>query len=436
MIFLLKNMKNKLGKYTMANKKIIFLFILVLGSFMDAYPIFPSDYRPLTLVMLLPFFPMAFIKIVNIKFNKFKLVVTLFFLYILVLSFFYSLFYFSDFTGFFDSLITISLAILSYSSFIIIFKYFNYTKKDFDFVFDIFSNFLLILAIIEVLSIYGLFPSIVKVIINNIFTLSSSRRLLLINRESSWASLTLLFVLSYFIHKNQIIKSIVTYFIIVLSFSMTGIILGTTLIIIYIFRTKEFLKVFLFFSIGILLFSFFINYYEQLFYFLGIENQYTIIRISKWIGIFKNNSENIIRNILISDGGSTYIRVLYPLIAFLEGIKSILGLGAGNFGLMAPNYVNVYNLNTDIPLIQLLMNGHYTAIGNLYSRVVFEGGLFGLWVIFYILKYIIRIAKEFNYVFLVIPIFLVFFQFSSYIYLPFIMVLAMLNFLNSKERMT
>ena len=84
--FSLKNMKNKLGKYTMENKKIIFIYS---GSWFFLWMhilYFPSDYRPLTLVMLLPFFPMAFIKIVNIKFNKFKLVVTLFF-YILVLSF-------------------------------------------------------------------------------------------------------------------------------------------------------------------------------------------------------------------------------------------------------------------------------------------------------------------------------------------------------------
>jgi hypothetical protein len=417
----------------MINKKQFFLFIIILGSFMDAYPIFPSDYRPLTLAMFLFIFPISFIKIIRANLDEFKIIVFLFFTYILSLSFFYSLFYFSEFTGFFDSLITISLAILTYTTFIIIFKYFNYTKKDFDLIFKVLSNFLLVLAIIEILSIYGIFPSSIKVILNNIFTLSYSSRFLLINKESSWASLTLLYVLSYFIYKDNKIKSFLTYFIILMSFSMTGILLSTILVIFYLFRKKIFYKIFFYTFIVFFIFLIFMKYYEQFFNFLGIENQYTIIRISKWIEIFKNDTQNIFKSILVADGGSTYIRVLYPLIAFLEGIKSIIGLGAGNFGLIASNYVKTYNLNTDIPLIQSLVDGNYTSIGNFYSKIVFESGLFGIGIIVYILKYIISIAKKIDYSFLVFPIILVFFQFSSYIYLPFIMTLSILNFLNSKE---
>jgi len=412
---------------------ILFLFFIILFMFFDSYPIFPSVYRPLSLYFVLPiglFFIANFFLKRNNSILKVEIWLLVYFIYGFLISANFSLLKYRNISGLLDYTITVLLAIISYIAFKRLLFY--YDDKIIFKTIKLVSYFYLIVGIIEVLAIFGFIPYFFKNVMNFMFSLKNSSRILLSNSEPSWATMTLLFVINYFISFDKKVEAFIISILILLSFSLQGI-LELFIFIILInmdsFNLKAIIK---FVTIILIIIMFFISVLPNLIIMFNMDDSYFGKRI---LGLNLNDN---FQELLMLGGGSTFIRIMYPYMGFEMSLKNPIGYGGGNYRYEFNDVITDYDYALNVFEIRSNIKKINATPKNLLARAISENGWFGflilLSVFIYLYLYLLVNSYHIFYRNSLLLIFVYYLQFDSYIYLPAIFLLALILIKISKGK--
>lgn len=392
---------------------------MILATFMDSYPVFPSSYRPVFLWFLLLIFPVAVINKIKIQFEMNYIIIS--YIIMLVVSFIYSQTVYKNLKGFLDYLTTIILFIVAYISYIFILKQISYKNLK-NSILKI-GNFLICIGFLEQFSYYGILPKSIKLLLNIIFTGGGESRFKLISSEASWATMTLLFFFVFFFYYKLYFQSTLIFFLIVGTVSFQGICSVIIYLIFYFFRKDKKKFIVMFFLMGLFIVLLYICI-KKILLITGNQNLYFARRLFIL--------DNLKLDKIIYIDGSIFIRIIQPFIGIKIWLSNIftflIGIGGGNYRFeyenqMLLNYPIYYKKNHEIVNNIKFLTG---TPKNLYSRIISEGGIISiiLFGIGYIKLYFK--ANKLNKEYLIL-LSILYLQFDSYIYLVFALVLAMCN---------
>lgn len=402
----------------------IFVNFLIFATFSDSYPIFPSVYRPLFLWILLLVFPIALFQ--KIKFQKGYLYILFSLVYMGINGMVISLFKYEELIGVCDYVVTTSLSIIAYISYVYLFDKIelNKLKKAINGV----GIFLVILGFLETFSYYGLLPTFIKYYLNILLTGSYLNRLKIISAEASWAAMTLLFFFVFYLNSKSKLKMLLVAVLIIATFSTQGILSLVIYIFCYLFL-KYRLKAIKYFILTIVLSIIVFFLLKKILLLLNMQDLYFARRL------FIINNIELNKMLYIDD--SIFVRLGYPWIALKIGFSNIynfiLGIGGGNYRLeflnmMVQEFPDYFYKNTEVMYnIKTLT----ATPKNLITRVFAEGGIVALITFFYGYFKVYKNATNYNKNNLLL-LMILYLQFDSYVYLLFPLTLAMVQVYDKK----
>ncbi len=432
-------------------KIINFLLIMsIIALPFDSFPfLLNSTYRPLSIFFILLAFPL--ILMVNISrkaitIRKTNFVLYIFCLYSVLFSFVFAILKYNDFSGFFDFTITLLLGAISFYCFDFFLSkkknIFIDNKRYLKYVFSLVASVYIIASlwgIFELFVLMDIFPYQIKENIYLIISGRSTERIQLFSGEPSWAAKQLLFALPifYFLMKEN--KRYRKFFIwlsilFLLMFSLQGYLIFCIALIAYLalsFNIKKSIRYLIY--IGLLFVVFFIVWFIMSN--LISSDVYYITRIKKYFEI------KSLKDILYADG-STFIRIGYPIVAFIMFFDNfILGVGGGNFRFEFADYIYKYFENaTMYAEVSDAINKEIATPKNLYARLLAETGFIGFSIyMYYILKIYRKIKfikgreKEIIKIWFILCMAL-YIQFDSFLFMNSIFMLAVINNLSLNKK--
>ena len=351
-------------------------------------PITSFFYRPITLLFLLPYYLFSIFWIFNTqRIPKDVVVINIFALYGIVLTTAVS----GEF-GFTRQLILFVFGTWLYTIFCIVNR--QVSQKGLQRLI-IWSMYIFILiGAVEMLSMFGLIPSIVKTFLSQVFSGESSRRIQITTSEASWAARIAFWYVPFSVlimrEKSKFGKIILMFLcsILLVSFSLTAyvMVIFATLLYFILFYDFKFLNLR---RLGVMIILLgLIMFLLVLIYQANVGNGYEYKRVTSAL------NGNIMD--LIYKSESLFIRIFYPICALEIFTIHPYGVGAGNFSLFlskcsymldVPNYFNEVRGH--------LENGNATP-RNFYLRVLCEIGLIGLLILMYFMFVVFQKVNRIN----------------------------------------
>ena len=421
---------------------------LILLPFDSLPGIFPTTYRPISLIFLLPIvFSILLRACFKLKLDRYLFYLFATFLLFTITSFTLTQYFSFALNGFWDYIITFALGITAFAAFRHSFQMVRQKSESNDhFTEDIFKYLtygyiaMIVIGCIEFLSLYTpLLPTDIKNVMNSLLAGKVSSRLQLTTGEPAWAARQALFGLPVlaFIKGKYNFWTIALFILAVLTFSLEGMLVFLLSTIIYL--------LYRFWDSKLLLFKKFAKTTISLTVLLAIiffaaknvflkDDSYYYSRFKKLSTV--KLSKIRLSNLVYLDE-SVFIRLAYPIAAWhIFFDYPIVGIGGGNFRYRFADY-----LKTEFPLVKKLnfhkveqqIKGKKDQPKNFYSRLMSEFGLVGIILFALFLKKIIRRLRtaEFletrsrNYLFFWLIICLVsLLQFDSFAYINFWLLAA------------
>lgn len=374
---------------------------------LDSIPgIFPSVYRPISLIFLIVIFPlvltMKLSKINNAK--KSNLILLIFYLFTISTSYIYSYYHYNDLSGFFDYSLTLTFGIISFYTFD---YYFSMKRNSFtsneDYIYWVFEIigrvyiFILVYAIYEVLVMLGLFPAGLKELVLKFLTGRGGARVQLLSGETSWATMHLIFITPIYYYLMKRDNRYKKYFylsisILLLMFSLQGYIIVISGALLFLILERRFKNLFMYLIyFALLLIGVYIVWKVLSNVFTGV---YYITRIDKFFNVQK------LSELLYLDG-SVFIRVVFPYIGLMIFENNVLlGVGGGNYRFELGNYIlDYFPLGFQYTEVQAAVYGNEGNPKNMYSRLLSETGLLGTTLFIWFLYSLYKKIKLEKYLF-------------------------------------
>lgn len=386
-------------------KNRLFVLALILIPFEAVPYIFPTTYRPISFIFLLPILFLIILRtIYKLKLEKTVFYLLLAFIYFSTVSLLITHYYDFQLDGFFDYFVTFAVGLSAFT----VFRYkFGEIKQNTDsndeFVKVIFKYLaigyviLVVIGIVEFLSFYTpILPVELKKSINFIIGGKTSSRLQLTSSEPGWAARQALFGLPIlFITKGKrSFWTIGLFLLFLFTFSLEGIVvlvLSSALYFAYLFWDRKYIlfKKYIKMSISLILLISLIIFSAQNF-FLN-KNSYYYSRFKKFSKIdFSKISYS--KAIYVEE--SVFIRIAYPIIGFLIFIDHpITGVGGGNFRYHFSDYVKEefpLALKLNYTQVEQQVRGKKDQSKNFYARVMAEFGVMGILLFSIFLRVIIK----------------------------------------------
>ncbi|MBI9036339.1 MAG: hypothetical protein JEZ03_17905 [Bacteroidales bacterium] len=414
------------------NIKIYILYFVILTSFMDAYPVLPTVYKPIAIFYIAPFFLIFIFKNIrniflsNRSFSLFFLLYLLYFLYGFFISIFFSRYDFYNYDGIIDYTLTFSIGIFSFYFYFVFFK--SYAQETIDKAFDLIGKLVVSIGFVEILTMLGIVPQTVEDVILTFFRGSGyGGRIVLINNEPAWAANTLMVFLAFFHYKKNKWFVLLIQTELLLSFSLKGYIMLFIFEVVRLLFIEKNYKSFFLLIIIIVLTIFFVNFLLlPTLSFFGFENTHFGRRFLL-LSEYNLNFESI--KYVLVDRGSGFVRIMYPYVGFLMFIDNPIGWGGGNYRFLLGDYIYKYpyaKFSGEVNANVELLNGNPK---NIFSRALSENGLLGFIIIIILSINIGKKAKRQNnklFQYFVLSLFCIFLQFDSYAYLPLYLILGLL----------
>lgn len=424
-------------KNTISLYKILFILALSLLPYDSIRGIMPSTYRPISVYI----FILVSLCLTHIRMGgEIKVIISVlcFYVYGIISSFFTTYMKLGLLSLYMEFFITLTLGVFVFLISTICFcKYAREKTLDqyLDFFMTVIGNaYLLPLCVgcIEFLSLKGILPFSVKLIINAVFGGETVYRISMTTHEASWASMHLIFIMPvYFyllskrkyLYKTALCISAALFFYIsslqgVLSL-ITGFMIYSVLISYVNGNLKALIKNVLFASaviIGVFAIFIAVIYYSPASYFVN--------RIKNFVSI---------KNLVESDA-SSFVRICFPVLnLFMLKDHLFFGAGGGSFPYIMADYImHYFPWAVKFPEVARAVASRGTASAIcLYLKVLGELGvvggiLFGTFLWRCIKK--ISLMKGMRQ-FKIVTIWLCFscavmIQFASYAYVQFWIVLA------------
>lgn len=295
--------------------------------------------------------------------------------------------------------------------------------------------FPIVIACLDTLSVYGILPDQVRILIHTIFGSGANNfRICGVSSEASWLVMHLLFagaIYAYLFKKfrkrRYITFSILCFTITLLTVSMNGIIIILLALFIYwlIQIKKGFTVRRVLIPVVLLCVAIFMG---------------TILAQSASDAYFIQRFKNLSFSYLFHNDISVFLRIGNPLIALLAGIEYFpFGIGGGNYPAIYEKYItelfpwvlNVYDGNNEV--VGTIVNGIANA-KSLLPRVFAESGVFSLFyfiMIYVCLRKLRGSNKDFQFIGIVI--FCCILQFDSLCFFLWIVFLAFGNNLEGRN---
>ena len=369
----------------------------------DAVPvIFPTTYRPLSFLFLIP----VFVLIVFNGIYKQKLDASVFagILALVGLSF-ASLVVTKqaqlDLGGFVDYFVTFAIGISTFAVFRYTFiKIRGNTASNDEYIRVVFKYLavglflMIVVGCIELLAVYTpILPVEVKSTINTIFSGKTSGRLQLTAGEPSWAARQALFGLPVLLivkGKNSA-WTILLFLLAILTFSLEGLVvmsLSFALYVVYKYRQKKMVLIYkmLTAAVGVgVVFALVFVLARNIFF---KENQYFYSRIDRLSKV--RLSELNVSSIIYIDE-SVFVRVASPMIGiFMFLDHPVFGAGGGNFRYYYGKYIREKFpralTQEQYPFLRSQLRNKRDQGKNFYTRVLGEFGILGAIIFFIFLK--------------------------------------------------
>jgi len=405
----------------------IFFGATICSLFFDAYPLFPSVYKPLGLLPITLFFFIGGYFLVRRKvfIPGYHFLLLFFFLYGFLISLVKAIFQYNSFLGWSDYSVTVLLGIISYIGLFGMLHFFRPNQGTIERVLVSIGILFLVVAYLEFAAIFHLVPYQVKEILNKVLTMKSSPRLLLVNNEPSWASMTLLFFFGVFFSlgkKKLVIFSVIA---ILLSFSLKGVFILSLFFLLSFLKSKPSISNFGFLLLLfiVLLLVFFVL--PNIVSFLGLNQTYFGLRLIQFSQTFLD--EQSLRGAFLFLEETSYVRFAYPLLGIKVFENFPLGVGGGNFRYEFNKlaFQEFDRIDSEISYNMEHLNGNPK---NIYSRALSEQGIIGAFLFIW-MGFLFFQAKGNQLVQNLLLIFYItFLQFDSYVFLPFILVVVLADY--------
>lgn len=438
----------------------IFTILALVFFPVDAFPlIFPTDYRPLSFLFIIPVFLLIVLNsIYKRKLDRAVSAGILALIGFSIVSLMVTRHAQLGLGGFIDFFITFAIGISTFAVFRYTFiKVRNKTANNDEYTKVIIKYLtvgcmlMIFVGIIELLALYTpLLPTGLKTEMNLLFAGKTSNRLQLLAREPSWAARQALFGLPVLlISKGRFsIWTILLFLLALLTFSLEGLVvmvLSFALYVVYKYRQKKMVLIYkmLTAAVGVgVVFALVFVLARNIFF---KENQYFYSRIDRLSKV--RLSELNVSNVIYIDE-SVFVRVASPMIGiFMFLDHPVFGAGGGNFRYYYGKYIR-----EKFPRALNQEQYHYLRSQirkkrdqgkNLYTRVLGEFGILGAFVFIILIRELfaklravdLHDVKIKNYLYLWLFICLVsLLQFDSLAYVNFWLLVAFLLSLTSKER--
>jgi hypothetical protein len=424
--------------YFIYGNVILALITLPIDAFIG---LFPSTYRPLSIVFLMFAFIVQFTRLIDeLKLNTIIFIIKrygfliVFILFSLIVSYYRTVQFDLPLGGFVNSLLTFAIGSMTFISFDLFFRLLKEYNIEFELWISSLFTFvawiytpLVLWGFVEVFIFFRLLPLELKQGIVQFFARKSYIRVQWLSGEPSWAAMQILFSIPFLAYQsilNHRYKLIVwlAVILLILSFSIQGLfsmIIAGCLAVIFL-RPKWIVKIVLL-LIGVLILSLVVYYMASILF----PSMYFLNRIQKAMNVASLGD-------LIYVDGSVAIRILYPYSALiLAKIYPWIGVGVGNFRYFFPSVVkfrlprlhryqevksNISRLNANPK--------------NLYTRLIGETGLIGsfmfTWFIVDCVKPAFKSRSQHRewVILIMIVVFSNMLQFDSFAYVPLWLVLA------------
>lgn len=438
----------------------IFTILALVFFSVDGFPlVFPTDYRPLSLLFIIPVFLLIVLNsIYKRKLDASVLAGLLALVGLSLVSLLVTRQAGLDLGGFSDFFITFAIGISTFAVFRYTFvKVRNTTASNEEYTKVIFKYLtvgcllIILVGFIELLAAYTpLLPAGLKTEMNLFFSGKSSGRLQLTAGEPAWAARQALFGLPVLLivkGKNSA-WTIMLFLLALLTFSLEGLVvmvLSFALYVVYKYWQKKLVLIYkmLTAAVGVgVVFALVFVLARNMFF---KENQYFYSRIERLSKV--KFSELNVSNVIYIDE-SVFVRVASPMIGiymFLD--HPIFGAGGGSFRYYYGKYIR-----EKFPRALNQEQYHYLRAQirkkrdqgkNFYTRVLGEFGILGAFVFIILIRELfaklravdLHDMKIKNYLYLWLFICLVsLLQFDSLAYVNFWLLVAFLLSLTSKER--
>ena len=421
-----------------ATKFLFYLLIALLPY--DAFNLLPSTYRPISLFPLTALFFLVLPKLIKSKIDSPTKFLGIFFLCSIIYSILIYTIHSLNYSLFFDFLTTTTIGVILFLTANIIFKQLKIEKvKNYK---GVFANmiaktyiFPIIVAGIDMLSVYSILPISVSEGIHIFFGGFQYGRICGVTYEASWLSMHLIFAgmsyiyLIYLGRKKLWIKFLLLLDVLILlaSVSFQGYIYIILIILFCLFQTLRKQRIghaiiFLSITISIVLIitSVLSNIDSDLYF----------------ISRFKNLS---LGNLLHSDL-SAFVRVINPICAILMFFNNFgFGVGGGAYPIYYGDYINRYFdwgllfYNGQNEIVQTILTTSASA-KCLWARLVGEFGLISFLYFFFIITVISRRKTDRVMHIWLFAMLVLMLQFDSMCYFPLIIFLAFYNNLEKRTK--
>lgn len=443
-----------------SNSMNIFTILALVFFSVDGFPlVFPTDYRPLSFLFIIPVFLLIVLNVIyKRELDRAVLAGILALIGLSIVSLIVTIHAQLSLGGFIDFFITFAIGISTFAVFRYSFvKIRNYATSNDEYIKVVFKYLavgcmlMILVGVIELLAAYTpLLPAGLKTGINLLFSGKSSGRLQLTAGEPSWAARQALFGLPVLLivkGKNSA-WTIMLFLLIILTFSLEGLVvmvLSFALYVVYKYRQNKMVLIYKIFTsavgVGVVFVLVFIlarNVFLK-------ENHYFYSRFERLSKVSLN--ELNLSNIIYIDE-SVFVRVVSPMIGFYMFLDHpIFGAGGGSFRYYYGTYIREKfprALNQEqFHYLRSQIRNKRDQGKNFYTRILGEFGILGAFMLLILLKKIFaklraadleKVSTK-NYLYLWLFICLVsLLQFDSLAYVNFWLLTAFILSLTSRER--
>lgn len=390
------------------NNSIVFLsFLALIFMPFDSIPdLFPSIYRPLSLIFILLASPLIALKYCfNFKwyflfvFIEKYTVILLFLLYTVPLSYYFTNHNNLPFTGSNDFTLTLLLGIFTFIVFTefntILLEKFRNNRVLIEYIFTFISIVylpVLIFGMMELLVVFGIMPIEIKHFLISWAVPTVHDRIQLLSGEASWATMHLIFIIPIYFYLSKLYKwyfipLLVTILLLLFTFSLQGILtLMIALFVLFIIYFKKIKPIYFIVFIGLLI--------TLLLIWLFIKDRYSnIYFVTRFYRLLEINN---IKDILHIDG-SVFVRLAYPSIAILLGLNfPLFGVGGGNYRYYFEEYLFRHFIEgIRYEEVYANLTSQTSNPKNFFARLLGETGLVGTGIFMF---FLITILLKINFV--------------------------------------
>ena len=396
------------NRFKALDSLIVFFSFFALATLpFDSFPnLFPSVYRPLSVVFIIICSPLVALRYLThfrwrffIVFLEKYIFIILFCLFAIPMSYFFTSKFYLPYSGSQDFVVTLvlgvaTLFVLSESNTILI-ERLKSNRRFIKLIFTLIALIyipVLIFGVVETLVVIGVIPVDVKRFLVSWAVPFIHDRIQLFSGEASWASMHLIFIIPIYLYLLKVswlymIALILSVGLLLFSFSMQGLLtLGIAVFVIFIIYFRRIKPIYFVIAFGFvaslaLIWIFVQNKYSDIYFVTRIYKMFEIEKVS---------------DLLYLDG-SVFVRFVYPSLAIFMGINyPLLGVGGGNYRYFFGQYLFKY-FDKGIQYEEVYMNyiSDSSNPKNLIARLFGETGIVGT-ILF--IAFIFSVMTKINYV--------------------------------------